>query len=164
MCYINGSVHWMIGLKNSSSSEFILSLDLELEKFKVVARPKDWAKDESYDDMMSMRLKELGGKLCVAVKVVCRQLWEIWVLKDDTNSIWSKEYQIDLEIIAVYSGIRYFPIVAFWRGKLFLESTCSLMLCYYDPITNFYEDVVKLKVFQGYVELSINVESLVTPF
>ncbi|XP_043694493.1 uncharacterized protein LOC122645229 [Telopea speciosissima] len=123
ICYVNGSAHWMIGYGNSSSSEFILSLDLELEEFKVIARPEDWAEDESYDYMMplTMHLMELEGKLCVVVNVFSRKVLEIWVLRTTITPFGVRIIKLIILRLLIDLYRRYFPVVAIWRGQLLLE-------------------------------------------
>ncbi|KAJ4972886.1 hypothetical protein NE237_006060 [Protea cynaroides] len=135
MCHVNGRVHWIVEPLSDSSSEYILYLDLELEEFKVVSCPKHWleeARDENVD------LIELGGEL--GVVFFNWVAWDIWVLKDYTNSIWSKEYHINENI----PGYPLFNlrVIGIRRGQLLLIIN-DAVLCYYDPRNNSLEVIIQ---------------------
>ncbi|KAJ4974093.1 hypothetical protein NE237_007267 [Protea cynaroides] len=84
MCHVNEKMHWIISPLSDSSSEYVLTLDLELEEFKVVSLPEDARLDFVVD------LIDLGGQLCLVLAIRDGSNWlELWVLKDYPNSIWS---------------------------------------------------------------------------
>ncbi|KAJ4972783.1 hypothetical protein NE237_005957 [Protea cynaroides] len=148
MCYVNGCVHWtIVPINLGNSSEIILSLDLEHEEFTVVSCPENWAKLVSYD--LGVHLKELGGELCIVIEADLRDLWDIWVLKDYTDSIWSRDYCIYLE---EYPIINSFSVVAICRGRLLLAVN-NERFCYYDPRTNFFEQIIEVERIPWFLQL-----------
>ncbi|KAJ4973354.1 hypothetical protein NE237_006528 [Protea cynaroides] len=157
MCHVNGRVHWIIWPLLDSSSEYVLSLDLELEAFKVVSCPEHWpeeARDE-YVDLMELR-GELG------VVFLDWDVWEIWVLKDYTNSIWSKEYQIN-ENIPGYPLFKNLRVLGIRRGRLLLIINDGIF-CYYDPRNNSLEVIFDESPYLYSWFVTTYVENLVIPF
>ncbi|KAJ4972486.1 hypothetical protein NE237_005660 [Protea cynaroides] len=147
MCHVNGKVHWIIFPLSDSSSEYILTLDLELEE---------------YDH--EMNLMDLGGELCLALPILDGSVWlELWVLKDYANSIWCKEYQINVNIpgYPLYDDLK---IVGKWGRRLLLMIN-NMTLCFYDPRNNSLELII-----EKYLGSSLSyrvapyVENLVLPF
>ncbi|KAJ4974740.1 hypothetical protein NE237_007914 [Protea cynaroides] len=137
MCHVKGRVYWIIEPLASSFSDIILSLDLELEKFKIVSCPEHWPEDVRYDEHVN--LTELGGELSIVLRTL--ESWQIWVLKDYTNSIWSKEYQIKKNISDCPS-LYDVKVAGIRRGRLLLIIN-FITLCYYDPRNNSLEVVIR---------------------
>ncbi|KAJ4972767.1 hypothetical protein NE237_005941 [Protea cynaroides] len=158
MCHVNSRVHWIIEPLTDSFYEYILCLDLELEEFKVVSCPSHWSLEVRY--AKGVNLIDLGGELCVVFHN--RDAWDIWTLKDYTNSIWSKEYQIDGNI-KQYSSFDDFKVVGIWRRRLLLIVN-NLTFCYYDPRNNTFEVILEKHFGHLSWRVATYVENLVIPF
>ncbi|KAJ4974985.1 hypothetical protein NE237_008159 [Protea cynaroides] len=157
MCHVNGRVHWIIEPLSQFSSEYIISLDLELEEFKLVSCPDHWPDNARYEDT---NLIDLGGELCSVF--FNWNAWDIWVLKDYTNSIWSKEYEIGGTTLE-YPLFDDLIVVGIQRRRLLVIINNSIF-CYYDPINNSLEVIME----EYFGSLTCNVvtyiENLIIPY
>ncbi|KAJ4976121.1 hypothetical protein NE237_001227 [Protea cynaroides] len=159
MCHVKGRVHWIIQPLLVSSFEFIVSLDLELEEFKLVSCPENWPEDVRRLQKC-MDLIELGGELCVVFRNC--DAWDIWVLKDYNNSIWSKEYQIKENIPKdpLFDDLK---VVGIWRRRLLIIIDNEI-LCYYDPRNNSLDVIMEENFGNLSGRVAVFVENLVIPF
>lgn len=95
---VNGAIHWLSWLSSSSSEAGVatdkaqqigvLSFDIERESFGVIAQPTDF---QHQGGDCVVRVKELGGHLCMSARSTCRsKQHHIWVLQDYASRRWVK--------------------------------------------------------------------------
>ncbi|KAJ4973970.1 hypothetical protein NE237_007144 [Protea cynaroides] len=153
MCHVNGRVYWIMIPLPHSSFKHVLSLDLELEEFKIVSCPEHLPEDAR--DYHGIDLIELEGKLCIVFP--SRDGRDIWVLKDNSNSFWSKEYQINYNI-PENPYLYHLKVVGKWSRRLLLIINNS-KFCYYDPRDNSLEVIKEDYLGSHLWDVSIYIEN-----
>ncbi|XP_043710565.1 F-box/kelch-repeat protein At3g06240-like [Telopea speciosissima] len=125
---VNGAIHWM-GNYGNFRSEFIISFDLGLEKFREIPEHEYRHGGISF----SKTLGVLGGCLSV-FDVYGDQCIEIWVMKDyGVKDSWTKLFTIDAlpNITASVPFKSILPITIRKNGEVLME--IGIELVSYDP-------------------------------
>lgn len=104
--YLNGLVHWIVGIGPLQASRVICAFDVESERFEELPLPP-----------CSFRLRraelELGVlKGCLTVNVCYKNKISVWVMKDyGVKESWSEEYEIKGKIGCTFRSYPNVPRV-----------------------------------------------------
>ncbi|CAL5019365.1 unnamed protein product [Urochloa decumbens] len=126
MPYINGNLH-MLSEDLVNEDEAVLVFNLEDESWSVMALP-----DVPDIVEMSCELREMQGFLCYSC-CICLERIDIWMLRDYTNNVWSKDLVIDGNpgVSNKRWSVDGFPLEVLADGRIFVGTDYEWF--YYDP-------------------------------
>uniref|UniRef100_A0A1D1YV18 F-box protein At5g18160 n=1 Tax=Anthurium amnicola TaxID=1678845 RepID=A0A1D1YV18_9ARAE len=132
-----GAIYWMIRDDlESLPPQIIVSLDLRGERFTMISAPPGLSPYNHAKMASKTLLRNIGGKLCLVYSPQGKGSFDIWMLSDRVNQVWTMKYRIrlppdDLPIDFMELPRRRVLAVMTKRG-----------ISYYDPRTNTLEEAI----------------------
>ncbi|CAK9160229.1 unnamed protein product [Ilex paraguariensis] len=109
---LNGSIYWFGDEhRNSGDPMNIYAFDLATEEYETVLCPRAYS--GPFDTCV--RLLSIKGTLCLVDFKQCRSHVDIWMMKDQSNQIWVKEYSFDM--FTKYRSIRNIHYIPSGDGR-----------------------------------------------
>lgn len=121
---VNNAFYWLIWDERANSvNKLILSLNLEQEIFEVVRHPPVISYVTGIIQVHDVHLVELRGYLCLAGTYASPEVLDLWVLEDYKETMWVKEYSIDLSMLDGFNiQTAEITVLGYQNGEIIVDS------------------------------------------